>query len=356
MSYWNDRPRISTDYTYKGVEAAILENRHLRLTVLPGKGGDIVEFRDKRTDVDVLWHADHDWVPPAERRIPTTELSWNDFYPGGWQVNLPIAGAGGMDFPGNHYDHHGESALLPWDAEITRDDDEAVALELSTELRRYPFDVTRELTLPADASRLEIDESITNLSEVDLEYIWQHHLALGEPLAAPGSRLDAPIERAYVDTYGPDADTARLAGDSFFEWPNAPGTDGDAVDLSVLPEKGYLDMVYGTELADGWYAVRNPDLDLGFALTWPVDPFETLWYWQCFGGANEAPFWGRNYTAGIEPTTAYPGNTIPDAQRENGTIDVLDGGDTIESSMVATTFAPEGTVTDVTDDGRVRYD
>ncbi len=369
MGFWNDSPRISTAFAYEGIDAAVLANRHLRVTVLPGKGGDIVEFRDKRTDVDVLWHADHDWVPPEGRRIPTTETSWNDFYPGGWQLNLPIAG-GGMEIPGNGYDHHGESALLAWDAEVLRDDDEAVTLGLSTELRRYPFAVSRELTLPAGEAALEVEESITNRGATDLEYVWQQHVALGRPLAAPGARLDASVDRGRVADYGPDPENNRLRGGETFDWPRAPrardgagredresGTAEDGagtVDLSTLPEPGSDDMVYGTDLAAGWYALRNPDLGLGFALTWPTDPFEALWGWLSFGGANESPFWGRNYTCGLEPTTAYPGRDLPDAQRENGTIDVLGAGETVSASFVARTFEPEGPVTTVDADG-VRY-
>lgn len=47
------------DFAYRGIGTVFLENEHLRIMVLPGKGGDILEFRDKRADVDVLWHADH---------------------------------------------------------------------------------------------------------------------------------------------------------------------------------------------------------------------------------------------------------------------------------------------------------
>ena len=38
MEQWNKRPRISTAYAYRGVDASILENEHLRVMVLQGKG------------------------------------------------------------------------------------------------------------------------------------------------------------------------------------------------------------------------------------------------------------------------------------------------------------------------------
>ncbi len=355
MGFWNDRPRVSTEFQFRGVDAALLENGRLRVLVLPGKGGDILEFRDKRTDVDVLYHADYPWDPPSDRVVPSTETTWNEHYPGGWQVNLPVAGSG-MDVAGSRYDHHGESALLPWDAEVARDDDEAVTLTLTTELRRYPFSVERDLTLPADASRLEISESVTNEGDVELEYAWQQHVALGRPLIGPEARLDTSTARGYVDDYGEDHDTNRLRGDQEFEWPTADGVRGDPVDLSEFPptDAEIHDQAFLLEFDEPWYAVTNPELDLGFALRWSGDPFETLWYWQSFGGHDESPFWGRNYTAGLEPTTAYPGHSYPEAQRENGTLDALAPGETVGAEFVATTFCGRESVAGVDPDGTVR--
>jgi len=350
MPYWAERPTVSTAFEYRGMDTVILENRHLRVMVVPGKGGDILEFRDKRTDVDVLYHADHEWDPPGDRVTPSTPMTWNEHYPGGWQLNLPVAG-GPMSIPGNRYDHHGESALLPWDATVTRDDGDAVAIELTARLRRYPFAVTRELTLPAGESRLDIDESVTNEGEYELEYVWQHHVALGRPLVGPEARLDVPAGESHIDDYGPDHSTNRLAGDQHFPWPTAEGVDGEDVDLTQFPptDSEIHDQAYLLGVEDGWYAVTNTDLDLGFALSYPADHFEALWYWQAFGGVDESPFWGRNYTAGLEPTTAYPGHSYPDAQRENGTMKTLDPGETVSVHLTASTYGGRERVSSVED-------
>jgi len=353
MGYFDERPSISTELSYRGIDAAVLENRHLRVMVLPGKGGDILEFRDKRTDVDVLYHADYQWDPPSERVIPSTEMTWNEHYPGGWQLNVPVAG-GPMSIPGNRYDHHGESALIPWDAAVVRDDDEAVALELTARLRRYPFAITQRLTLPAGESRLEIDESVTNEGEYELEYVWQHHVALGRPLIGPDARLDVPAGESYIDDYPDDLTTNRLAGDQQFAWPMAEGENGESVDLSQFPptDSEIHDQAYLLGVDDGWYAVSNSELDVGFALSYPAEHFEALWYWQAFGGMDESPFWGRNYTAGLEPTTAYPGHSYPDAQRENGTMKTLAPGETVSVELAAGTYGGHERVERV-EDGQV---
>lgn len=43
-----------TDLSFWGLDCMILENEHLQIVVLDGKGGDILSFQDKRTDVGVL--------------------------------------------------------------------------------------------------------------------------------------------------------------------------------------------------------------------------------------------------------------------------------------------------------------
>lgn len=346
-------PRVETAFSYRGIDAAFLENEILRVMVLPGKGGDILELRDKRRDVDVLWQTPHRWTPPDQRHVPSvSRTTWNDHYPGGWQVNLPVAGTG-WEIDGNAYGLHGESALLPWDAEVRRDDGAAVTLGLSTELTRYPFAVDRELTLHASDPRLRIDESVTNRGERPLEYIWQQHITLGQPLLGPEARLDLPACTGVNPPYGDSFPNARLAEDVAFDWPYAPGQDGEPVDLREIPPPGATihDQSFMTDMPAGWYALTNPDVDLGFALRFPVDPFESLWYWQPFGGYHESPFFNRNYNVGLEPTTAYPGHDIPDAQRENGTMNTLDPGETVSAEFVARTYTGVDAVTGVGPEG-----
>jgi hypothetical protein len=352
-SNW-DLPRVSTEFTYRGIEAAFLESEALRIMVLPGKGGDVLEFRDKRADVDVLFHTDHNWQPPADRAVPAADpTAWHDTYPGGWQLNLPLAGyTDGFD--GTPYGLHGESALLPWEAEVTRDDGTAVSLRLSTELVRYPFSIERTLTLPAAEPTLRVEEAVTNDGGVELEYVWQQHLALGRPLVGPGARLDVPAETGVVEEYGEAHENNRLVGGETFEWPHAPGLDGD-VDLREFPpaDSTIHDVAYATDLEDGWYAVTNSDLDLGFGFTFPTDPFECVWYWQPFGGDAESPYFNRNYNVGLEPTTAYPSADLPDAQRANGTMKTLSPGETVEASYTAVTYRGLDSVSEISPDGAV---
>lgn len=353
MSDWQ-LPRAMDDFEYRGIETVFLENKYLRIMVLPGKGGDILEFRDKRADVDVLWHADHNWQPPHERAVPAVDATmWHDHYPGGWQVNLPVAGytEGFGDAP---YGLHGESSLLPFDSRIERGDDE-VRLELEVDLVRYPLHVERELRLAADEPTLHIEESITNTGGRSVPYLWQHHIALGQPLVGPDARLDVPATTGIVDDYGPERENNRLSGGETFEWPDAPATDGGTVDLTEFPptDSTIHDVAFARDLEPGWFAVTNPSQDVGFGFSFPAEPFESLWYWQSFGGYRESPYYNRNYTAGLEPTTAYPSGNIPEAQQETDTLKHLDAEETETATFTATTYQGFDRIEHVGADGDV---
>jgi hypothetical protein len=328
----SQEPRVVTDLEYKGIEAVLLENQALRLVILPGKGGDILEFRDKQTDVDILWHSDHNWFPPENRYIPSeAPTTWMDHYPGGWQMNLPVAGFG-WEIAGNAYGIHGESALIPWETTIKRDNEDVVEVGLSTDLNRYPFHVERDFTLTSGESAIEISETIENRGEVDLEYIWQQHIAIGPPLLSPDARLEIPATAGQTAAYNGDFPNARLRGDTEFEWPNAPGKDEETVDLREIPPRSSEshDLLYLTEMDAGRCKLTNPDLNLSFEFSFDLEQFDSLWYWQPFGGYEDSPYFGRNYNIGIEPTNAYPASNIPEAQRANGSMKSLSAGEEIQ--------------------------
>ena len=348
-------PRVETDLTYRGIDAALIENEVLRVFLLPGKGGDILELRDKRRDVNVLWETPHNWIPADRRYVPSyAPTTWNDHYPGGWNCNLPVAGSG-MEIEGNAYGQHGESALLPWDTEVIRADEDAITLRLTTDLVRYPFSIVRDVTLHHESPRLEIDETVTNVGERPLEYIWQEHVTLGQPLLGPDARLDLPPSTIINPPYGDGFPNARLEGDVTFEWPHAPAKEGGTIDMREIPPPDVTvhDQSFAVDMEAGWYALTNPSIDLGFALTFPRDPFECLWYWQPFGGYHESPWFNRNYNVGLEPTTAYPGGNIPDAQRANDTMKVMEPGESIDAQLTATTYTGLTAVESVDADGTV---
>jgi len=58
------------------------------------------------------------------------------------------------------------------------------------------------------------------------------------------------------------------------------------------------------------------------------------------GGHATYPYWNRNYTAGLEPTSAYPAADVPVAQRRNGTLKQLAPGERHTASYEASVGRP----------------
>lgn len=332
-------PTITDEYERKGIRTVFLENDALRVEVLAGKGGDVTEIRDKRTDVNVLFEAPHEWRPLRDGPVgaPNGEFAYLDHYPGGWQDVLPGAGGPSTGSGGAPLALHGETPVIPWEHKIVEDSAERVAVELSADLTRYPFSVTRELSLAAGESTLRVDETVENRGEVAVDYSWLQHIALGEPLLGPEATLDVPCDRVLVDPEQPA--NSRLPAGEEFAWPTCDLADGTGeTDLRELPPKTdrVHQLVALTDLHEGRYTVTNSDLDLGVTVEFPHDLYEYLWYWQAFGGFEDAPFFGRNYNAGLEPCTSIPNAGLEDAI-ENGTARRLAPGETVEASIAFST-------------------
>lgn len=332
---------VTDEYQRRGIDVVFLENDYLRVEILAGKGSDITEITDKRTDTNVLFEAPHEWRVPANGPVgaPDGTFSFLDYYPGGWQTVLPAAG-GPTTATGAPLALHGESSLISWETEITNDTEAEVAVEFTASLTRYPFTIEREVSLTAGSSALTITEEVTNEGAVTVPYSWLQHIALGEPLVAPEAKLEAPCKTVLVD---PDqtAETARLPPGETYEWPICETDDGP-IDLRQFPPRSERvhDLVALADLTDGYYTVSNPDLDLGVTVSFPESLYNYLWYWQPLGGFEEAPFFGRNYNVGLEPCTSIPNAGLEHAV-ENGTAESLKSGETQRSTVTLETHPVE---------------
>ncbi|MEP7356606.1 MAG: DUF4432 domain-containing protein, partial [Anaerolineales bacterium] len=131
--------RISAAWEVNGIQTLILENELLRVTVLAGRGSDIVEFRYKPLDLDFLFAAPNRLRNPAHE-IPSayTDSPFLDYYQGGWNDILPNGGPG-VVYQGAALGQHGEISLIPWEYAIDLDTPERVSARLWTRPLRTPF-------------------------------------------------------------------------------------------------------------------------------------------------------------------------------------------------------------------------
>ncbi len=297
-----------TEFIYEGYRAVAMENEKLRVTIIADKGADIYEFLYKPRDVDFLWRTRTGLRPPAHF-IPTSARasgSHADYYEGGWQELFPNCGNLSVH-QGAEIGQHGEVLLLPWRYTITKDDPDEIEIRFEVRTVRTPFYLSKTMRLGRGEAALKISERVTNEGGQIVDFTWGHHPALGWPFLDESCRLHLPDCRIRTFAEYTSA-TSRLKADQESQWPLAEGHRGDVIDLSRIPgpEVAAQDMVFLEGLSDGWYAVTNANLRIGFGLRYPAEVFKFLWYWQVFRGGRDYPWWSATYNIALEPCATLP--------------------------------------------------
>lgn len=348
--------RVSIDFQYCGMRTAVLENERLRVSLLLDKGAEIFEFLYKPADVDFMYLAP--WgVKNPRLDVPSAAApgAFLDYYSGGWQEILPNGGAPST-VRGAAYGQHGDISLIPWTAAVVEDSPDRVAVLLSVRSSRAPLYLEKELSLERGRPVLWIKEKLVNESPTPIEFMWGHHVAFGGLLLKPGTRIDLPAKKLIVHGEIPGFGPRRLRVGEESAWPHGVAATGETIDVSVIPPlsgEGFEEMMYVTELQEGWYAVTQPEKRVGFALRWEKELFPYVWFWQEFGGGKDYPWWGRVHTFALEPWTSYPTDGLEQAMLR-GTAARLEGGASIETSLCAVAYEGFARVTRVSEDGFVQ--
>jgi hypothetical protein len=236
--------------------------------------------------------------------------------------------------------------------EIVKDLPEEVTIALSVNCVRTPLRVEKLLTIKQNIPALFLHETVTNLSDETVDFMWGHHPAFGSPFISKGTKLFLPARTGEV--HQPRfASSGIFEPGTKFEWPRIKSQDGTEHDLSVLPGEngGYADLIYLDRLDMGWYAVINQDKKIGFGLAWDLDVFPNLWYWMVFGTAPGYPWWNRVHCIALEPWSSYPNHLekVIDQQRQIK----LEGGGQKKVSVTAVAIHGMETVKQISLEGVV---
>src|SRR5680860_1402593 len=98
--------RFSDAWQLYGLQTLVLENRLLRITVLPELGGKIWSIVSKPHDWEMLWR--HPRMTPRPAHYGATYDNW---FCGGWDEVFPNDCP--VDIAGEPYPDHGEIWSLP---------------------------------------------------------------------------------------------------------------------------------------------------------------------------------------------------------------------------------------------------
>lgn len=93
-----------------------------------------------------------------------------------------------------------------------------------------------------------------------------------------------------------------------FSYPIGRGRDGQEVDVSQLPGhgSGVSDMLYLTDLQEGWAQVENQRLGIALRFEFDLKVFRHCWLYMEFGGNKGFWAWGRHNTICLEPFSSWP--------------------------------------------------
>jgi hypothetical protein len=171
---------------------------------------------------------------------------------------------------------------------------------------------------------------ITNLGPAPVDFIWGTHPALN---VSDEVILRIPARTGIV---GQASHPSLGQPGQRYSWPHLE-TPAGKIDMSRTRSRasGLSCGHYATDLEGGWYAVEDLATGQGFLLKFSAEACPYLWMWLSYGG------WRGYHHVIVEPWTSYPVNLAEAVQ--NGAARRLGAGETFQTEVWATTYAPPET-------------
>ena len=298
---------VLTNIEIDGLAGFYLENKYLKIGVLADRGSDIFSFYYKPKETDFLLRLPQGIRNPTKSfsQMRSTKSQFEDYYYGGWQVCIPNSAP--FNYRGAELGQHGEVALVPWSSEILKSDCDGICLIFKVQPLRVPLSIERRMILERDSATLKIEETVTNLGSTPIDLMWGQHIAFGLPFLKDGVKINTNAvnmeSEPILNTF------PKFKKNQNFKWPKALNSDGKIIDASVIEAeenaKVCSDLCYLSGYdSEAYYAIHNPQRNVGCALTWDGNLFKHLWMWQEMRATQDFPWWGQCYTVALEPWTS----------------------------------------------------
>ena len=337
---------------WNGMRCLVLENQFLHITVVLDRGADILEFNYKKTDTDFVWRNPMGLSPMKKLQyVPAVGDVYGDNYFGGFFEIIPSIGGCG-DYQGIHFEGYCESNCLPWEYEVVCDTEECIHLNCFVRLNKLPLEVSREMLLYKDSPTLYIEEKVTNLGRIPIDFQWGWHPNIGGGFLNENCVIDMPEGKMSVMR-----ESQRFSKNAVGEWPNLnePGKEDIGIDYSrILPPGTMINELVDVELSGkGWAAVRDTESGIGIGFSWNPEVFPYAAIWKCsehkqglfrLGGTYVMCFLLRSQKTMGLPDSVDAEETVP-----------LAGETSLNSYLTITVFEDKRQVVNVTRKGNVAF-
>ena len=195
MLYYGERKKGCRfiEVLFHGYRTLIIENDLIRTMLLVDKGVDIISLVHKKSDTDFVWTNPMGLSCLEKRRIAIMDDDcYSDNYVGGMFEILPNFG-NPCEYKNVKLTRHSEVSLLPWDVQILEDSAQCIKFKFTVKLSKFPFMLTKILTIKSDSMELLFEEELYNLGADELPYLWAQHPCIGKPFLDENCIIELPF-------------------------------------------------------------------------------------------------------------------------------------------------------------------
>ncbi|MFD2923070.1 DUF5107 domain-containing protein [Halobacillus naozhouensis] len=271
--------------TFKGIESIILENEHIRCTILPSYGGKMASLFDKKANYEWLYQTEVE-----KMTVPAYGQDFSNFDSSGFDEMFPGIDEGPHPHDFSRIPDHGEVWAMPW--QVT---ERSYGLDLEVASPFFPYRLKKQVYLKAD--RVELNYQAFNLSSQPFPFIWAAHSLLNMNRA---TTIRVPSDMNEVIN-------VEQASGHLGQWGTIhryPITQskrtGDSIDLSKMEDEAAnnIEKFYFTQMvSQGWCQAIQHDIRRTLTYTFPPDKVPYLGVWKTQGGYR------GDYNFALEPCT-----------------------------------------------------
>ena len=291
---------------YGPLDAIVLDNGLLRLTLVPGMGGKITSIVRLESGHEYLLQPDD---PEQAYRPRSYGDSFESHEPSGFDECMPTVAEcryAEEPYAARQLPDHGDVWCLPSTVEFIGEQ-----VRLATFLKSLPLCFTRRVQLQENTVR--IDYEVNNLTQSTVKFLWSAHPLLR---VEAGAEIILPTQVKEVEVGWSKDNRLGSLGDRC-SWPKATGSCGQIVNINRVasPSANTAEKLFTPRLSEGFCGMFLPreNESIGFRFDPKIVPYVGIWI--CQGGWPSSRT-GKHFTVGLEPCNGRP-DSLDEAIRRN---------------------------------------